>query len=139
MSAEKFWSFFYEKYEAIPRQGPGDRESTERALRLLPPLARSQRILDIGCGTGAQTTDIARAAEAQIVAVDSHALFVAQLARRAAESGLALRRRVLHHDAGKARRPRGITVGPSTPQLADSNRGMLPSRPLGWRSWAPAW
>ena len=49
MSADKFWSYFYEIYEAIPRQGPGDRESTQRALRLLPPLTRSQRILDIGC------------------------------------------------------------------------------------------
>ena len=89
MSEDKFWSYFYEIYEAIPRQGPGDRESTERALRLLPPLTRSQRILDIGCGAGAQTIDIARATEAQIVAVDNHAPFVAQLARRADELGLA--------------------------------------------------
>ena len=85
----KFWSSFFEIYEAIPRQGPGDRHSTERALRLLPPLTRTQRILDIGCGAGAQTIDIARATEAQIVAVDNHAPFVSQLARRAAALGLA--------------------------------------------------
>jgi SAM-dependent methyltransferase len=88
MSVDKFWSYFYEIYEAIPRQGPGDRESTERALRLLPPLTNGQRILDIGCGAGAQTIDLALATEAQIVAIDNHRPFVAQLVRRAAELSL---------------------------------------------------
>jgi SAM-dependent methyltransferase len=88
VTVDKFWSYFYEIYEAIPRQGPGDRESTERALRLLPPLTDGHRILDIGCGAGAQTIDLALATEAQIVAVDNHRPFVAQLVRRAAELSL---------------------------------------------------
>ncbi len=87
--AGKFWDYFHEIYEALPRQGPGDRESTERALRLLPPLARGHRILDIGCGTGAQTIDLARATEARIVALDNHEPFVSRLVRRAAALGLA--------------------------------------------------
>ncbi len=91
MSTDAFWKHFYEIYEALPRQGPGDRESTERALRLLPPLTRGHRMLDIGCGTGAQTLDLARATGARIVAVDNHAPFVSQLRRRAAELGLAER------------------------------------------------
>jgi SAM-dependent methyltransferase len=89
MHTDKFWSYFFEIYEAIPRQGPGDRESTERALRLLPPLTRGQRILDIGCGAGAQSIDLARATEAQIVAVDIHEPFVSRLTTHAAELGLA--------------------------------------------------
>lgn len=88
MPTDKFWSYFYEIYEAMPRQGPGDRESTERALRLLPPLTPDQRILDIGCGSGAQTIDLARATEAKIVAVDNHPPFVSQLAGRAVDLGL---------------------------------------------------
>ena len=88
MLTDKFWSYFYEIYEAIPRQGPGNRESTERASRLLPPLTPSQRILDIGCGSGAQTIDLAQVTEAQIVAVDNHPPFVSQLARRATKMGL---------------------------------------------------
>ena len=89
MSASKFWSSFYEIYEALPRQGPGDRQSTEQALRLLPPLTRGHRILDIGCGAGAQTIDLARATEASIVAIDNHQPFVSRLETRAAELGLA--------------------------------------------------
>ena len=88
MTTEKFWTYFYEIYEALPRQGPGDRESTERALRLLPPLTAGQRILDIGCGSGAQTIDLAQATAAQIVAVDNHPAFISQLARRATDLGL---------------------------------------------------
>jgi cyclopropane fatty-acyl-phospholipid synthase-like methyltransferase len=56
---------------------------------MLPPLTPDQRILDIGCGSGAQTIDIARATPAQIVAVDNHAPFVSQLARRSTEFGFA--------------------------------------------------
>jgi SAM-dependent methyltransferase len=85
MSANHFWDYFFELYEALPRQGPGDRESTERALRLLPPLARHQRILDVGCGVGAQTIDLARATEARIVAIDIHEPFVVRLVKRIAE------------------------------------------------------
>jgi ubiquinone/menaquinone biosynthesis C-methylase UbiE len=84
----KFWKSFFEIYEALPRQGPGDRESTLRALRLLPPLRRDQRILDVGCGAGAQTIDLAQATTAQITAVDTHAPFISQLTRRSAELGL---------------------------------------------------
>jgi ubiquinone/menaquinone biosynthesis C-methylase UbiE len=110
MSADKsarFWSAFFELYEAIPRQGPGDRASTERALRLLPPLTRGQRILDIGCGSGAQTLDLARATEAHIVAVDFHAPFVARLTARAAEQGLADRITPIVGDMNAQRFPDG--------------------------------
>jgi SAM-dependent methyltransferase len=88
MPSDNFWKYFYEIYEALPRQGPGDCESTLQALGLLPTLTRGQRILDIGCGVGAQTLDLARATEAQIVAVDNHPPFIARLSNRAAELNL---------------------------------------------------
>jgi SAM-dependent methyltransferase len=88
MPTDKFWCYFYEIYEAIPRQGPGSRESTERALRLLPSLESRQRILDIGCGSGEQTIDLAGLTEAQIVAVDNHPPFVNQLAKRVSDLSL---------------------------------------------------
>lgn len=86
MSIDTFWRYFYEIYENMPRQGPGDLESTHRALQRLPILTCDHRILDIGCGTGAQTLDLARLTAAQIVAVDNHPPFIAQLKKRAAKS-----------------------------------------------------
>jgi SAM-dependent methyltransferase len=89
MSTDTFWSYFHELYGTLPRQGPGERASTLRALRQLPPLTASQRLLDIGCGSGAQTLDLAQACPARILAVDSHAPFLAQLDARAAALQLA--------------------------------------------------
>lgn len=88
MSTDRFWDLFHELYEDLPRQGPGLRESTERALHLLPPLTAAQRVLDVGCGSGAQTIDLARVCEARIVAVDKHAPFLSRLRSRVAELGL---------------------------------------------------
>ncbi len=90
-SQEKFWQHFFEIYESIPRQGPGDAESTRRALRALPFLSAKKRILDIGCGAGVQTLDLARACDAQLTAVDVHPPFLETLARQAEEAGLAHR------------------------------------------------
>lgn len=79
---------FFELFSGLPRQGPGDSESTRRALALVPPLSRESRILDIGCGTGTQTLELARHTPASVVAVDFHAPFVEELARTAARLGL---------------------------------------------------
>ena len=82
-----FWKYFHEIFGEIPRQGPGARESTERALQSIPPLNRENRILDIGSGTGAQTFDLAAATDAHIVAVDNHPPYIEKLMKRAAELG----------------------------------------------------
>lgn len=79
---------FFELFSGLPRQGPGDSESTRRALSLVPPLSSESRILDIGCGTGAQTMVLATSSPASIVAVDFHPPFVEELARTAARLGL---------------------------------------------------
>jgi SAM-dependent methyltransferase len=79
---------FYEIFERLPRQGPGDPAATLRALALLPPLDRQHRVLDIGCGSGAQTLDLARATSAHIVAVDNHGPFLAILGNQIRRLGL---------------------------------------------------
>lgn len=91
-STDERVKYFYEIYDAMPRQGPGDRASTERALALLPPVTNDYRLLDIGCGSGTQTLDLARATPARIVAVDNHQPFLDRLRTRLTELGL--RRRV---------------------------------------------
>lgn len=87
MTTDNFWKYFHEIFEELPRQGPGTRESTERALRSIPQLTKEHRILDIGSGTGTQTFDLARSTEAHIIAVDNHPPFIATLANRSKELG----------------------------------------------------
>lgn len=82
---------FFEMFDGLPRQGPGDRASTLRALALVPELGPGSRVLDLGCGTGLQTLTLAENSPASFVAVDSHAPFVDALNRHARALGLANR------------------------------------------------
>lgn len=60
-------------YENPPRQGPGDRKTLDIALRCLG-VGRNQRILDAGCGTGADIDGLlAWAPDGHVVAIDANA------------------------------------------------------------------
>ena len=63
--------------------------STERALRLLPDLPPQARILDVGCGPGAQTLVLARATGGNVTAIDVHQPFLNDLVQRARAAKLA--------------------------------------------------
>ena len=81
---------FFEVHSDLPREGPGNRESTARALRLASPLPRDPLIVDVGCGPGAQTLDLAALVpDARIVAFDAHPPFLDELRHRAAAAGVA--------------------------------------------------
>src|SRR5262249_2954443 len=60
----------HELLAGVPRQGPGSTEATLRALAMVEGLPPEPRVLDIGCGSGAQTIDLARATGGSIVALD---------------------------------------------------------------------
>ena len=79
---------FFEVHQGLPREAPGDEESTLRALALMKDLPFAPSILDIGCGPGAQTIALARNSSAHITAVDVHQPFLDELARRAAAAAL---------------------------------------------------
>jgi ubiquinone/menaquinone biosynthesis C-methylase UbiE len=80
---------FFDIHKNLPREGPGDSDSTLRALSLLKDLPQSPCILDIGCGPGMQTLDLAQATNGKIIGVDTHQPFLDQLQRRAQTEGLA--------------------------------------------------
>ena len=82
---------FFEIHSDLPREGPGEAASTRRAFALLGGLPEQRRLLDIGCGPGLQTLELARISAASIVAVDTHQPFLDTLARQAAREGLAER------------------------------------------------
>ena len=88
MAADRTTALFYELFSGLPRQGPGSAASTRRALGLVPGIGPRTRVLDVGCGTGAQTLVLAESSRARIVAVDNHAPFVDALNRKARERGL---------------------------------------------------
>jgi ubiquinone/menaquinone biosynthesis C-methylase UbiE len=79
---------FWEVHSNLPREAPGDAESTLRAIDMLKDLPSVPAILDIGCGPGAQTVTLARHSAARITAVDTHQPFLDDLARRATKAGV---------------------------------------------------
>jgi SAM-dependent methyltransferase len=81
-------SIFRELTEGLPRQGPGSPEATLRALGLVRELPDRPRILDIGCGSGAQTIELARATSGEIVAVDIRQRFLDELTEHARDAGV---------------------------------------------------
>ena len=81
---------FFAVHADLPREGPGNRASTARALDLAQPLPAAPAVLDIGCGPGAQTMDLADLLpDATITAVDLHEPFVAEARHRAEAQGVA--------------------------------------------------
>jgi ubiquinone/menaquinone biosynthesis C-methylase UbiE len=81
--------FFFEIHKDLPREAPGDDASTAQAYALLPKLPDHPQVLDVGCGTGAQTLVLARLSGGQITAVDTHKPFLKALNVKAAQQGLA--------------------------------------------------
>lgn len=80
-----------ELFEQLPRQGPGLAECTRQAIEMVRPLPPAPRVVDIGCGSGLQTLELAQALgpQARIVALDFHPPFIDQLCQHAARAGLA--------------------------------------------------
>ena len=79
---------FFELHRDIPREGPGDNASTRRAWSLLSGLPEQPRLLDVGCGPGMQTLELARLSAGSILAVDTHQPFLDELERQAVQEGV---------------------------------------------------
>jgi len=88
---ERQMQVFFEVHHNLPREGPGSRQSTESAYAVIASRLHSPKVLDVGCGPGAQTLCLAELSGGTITAVDNHAPFLEQLRQRAAASGQAER------------------------------------------------
>ena len=80
--------FAIEFHKDAERQGPGNDEATKKALSYLPELEDSSQILDIGCGTGAQTMVLAKNTPATIIAVDMLQGFLDKLQEKVDQQNL---------------------------------------------------
>jgi len=79
--------YIYELCEALPRSGPGDNEYTKRAFNSIPHPPKNPFILDIGCGQGMQTIELAKIANGKIIALDNHQGFLDMLMEQAKKQG----------------------------------------------------
>ncbi len=84
-------SLLFEIHKDLPREAPGDNSQTRKALRLLTDLPPRPRILDIGCGTGMQTIELARQTSGTITAIDNHAPYLDELRLQAIREGVSER------------------------------------------------
>ena len=76
MAPDRSTALFFELFSGLPRQGPGSAVGTRRALGLVPGVGPLTLVLDIGCGTGAQTLVLAYNSLACIIAIDNHPPFI---------------------------------------------------------------
>lgn len=92
---------FFEVFENLPRQGPGNRASAAKALAFCRDLPPTPAVLDLGCGVGGQTLHLAELTSGTIVAVDNHAPNIERLRATIAVRGLANRIRPMVGDMAK--------------------------------------
>lgn len=78
----------YQIFSDIPRQGPGSRFSTLQAARLITDVPEEPVILDLGCGTGAQTLVVASHFGGKVYAVDNFKPYLQILELNAIKFGL---------------------------------------------------
>ncbi len=98
MYMQEQMNFIHEIFSAsMPRLGAGDDASTKKALALLlaarssagdASASRKLKVLDIGCGNGRQTIQLAKEISGTILAVDNHQPYLDELRRRAEAAGV---------------------------------------------------
>ncbi len=93
--------YFMELYGHLPRAGPGDNESTRNAFAMMQDIPPEPRILDIGCGPGVQTLELARISNGVIVALDLMPQMIARVKKATVEEGIADRIEILQMDMNK--------------------------------------
>lgn len=104
----RFWEVFFEVYENLPRQGPGNRTCAARALGLCRELRESPAVLDLGCGVGGQTLQLAELTSGSIVAIDSHAPSIERLKAAVEERGLSQRVNAIVGNMARPGQPLGV-------------------------------
>jgi SAM-dependent methyltransferase len=84
-----------ELHGELSRGSPARLGFTRKAFQMLPDL-HTPRILDVGCGQGGPTLELARLSGGQVTGLDTDPWALHELARRAEEEGLSGRVQVVH-------------------------------------------
>jgi SAM-dependent methyltransferase len=89
---------FFQIHQGLPREGPGDYLHTHSAFLKMVDLAPHPQILDIGCGPGAHTVDLAHLTNGEIMAIDNHDVYVEELKQSVINQGLSEKITVVQAD-----------------------------------------
>ena len=72
---------FFEIHQNLPREGPGRNEYTRKAFNMLPKL-NHPKILDIGCGPGVPTIELAKSSKGVVIGIDIHQPYLDELNKK---------------------------------------------------------
>ncbi|OHD54734.1 MAG: hypothetical protein A2Y33_01805 [Spirochaetes bacterium GWF1_51_8] len=78
---------FFEVHTGETREGPGSPESTRKAFSYISGIDKNSKVIDIGCGPGWQTLELARLCGGEITAIDLHEPFLDILKTSALKAG----------------------------------------------------
>lgn len=73
---------FFEIHKNLPKEAPGSRETTRGVYNLIRTLPKRPLILDIGCGPGMQSIELAKISNGSIYAVDTHQPYLDSLKKK---------------------------------------------------------
>ena len=84
----RFMEIFFKIYEGLDREGPGSFAMTKRAVDGCAVLPDEPAVLELGCGSGGATLNLARCTGGTILATEVYGPYLDRLAQRAREAGL---------------------------------------------------
>jgi len=80
----------FEIHQGLAQEGPVRNEYTSKAFRMLPQLDKP-RMLDVGCGPGGPTLELARLSQGDVIGMDIHQPYLRELAKKVKRAGLSKR------------------------------------------------
>jgi len=86
---------FFDIHKGLPREGPGRNKYTKKAFRTLPVM-KKPRILDIGCGPGAPTMELARLSRGEVIGLDIHQPYLDVFTKKIEKAGFSDRIRAVN-------------------------------------------
>jgi SAM-dependent methyltransferase len=81
---------FFEIHQDMEREAPGRDKYTRQAFEIIPPLEKPL-ILDIGCGPGGATRELARLSSGFVTGLDFYFPYLSSLKKEAADAALSSR------------------------------------------------
>ena len=97
---------FFEIHTDLERESPGLDRCTRQAFEMLPAM-NGPVILDIGCGPGAATMELARLSNGDVTGLDFHQPFLDRLNAKIEAAGLSSRVRTVHGSMSEMAFPEG--------------------------------